>query len=251
VFDDFDHRIVNITDHRPWPLPRRPWVMMQTWNELLFAHWAVAPPVLAPVVPSVLTLDTYDGRAWIGVVPFLMTNVGVRGAGPVPGVSSFPELNVRTYVRVGHKPGVYFFSLDATNPVAVGAARLLRLPYFVASMDVDVEHEAVTYRSRRFGGHAEFDATYQPTGEPFHAEPGSLDAFLTERYCLYTTTRRGGIRRLDIHHPRWALRRAEADISRNTMTRPLGIEIAATPDLLHFSKRQDTVAWPPCRVRTP
>ena len=161
--------------HRPWPLPDRPWVMRQTWNDLLFAHWPVEAALLRPLVPRPFQLDTFDGTAWVGVVPFWMSGVTVRGVPPVPGLSRFPELNVRTYVTVDDRPGVYFFSLDAASRFAVwGARTLLNLPYFHAGMRVQ-SGAHVEYSSRRSNGHggAEFLAAYQPDGAPFHAATGT------------------------------------------------------------------------------
>ena len=113
--DAFDYGILNQTAHRPWPMPTSPWVMTQTWHDLLFAHWPVDGVRLRALVPAEFPLDLYDGQAWLGIVPFRMANVGPRGVPSLPGVSAFPELNVRTYVRVADRPGVYFFSLDAAS----------------------------------------------------------------------------------------------------------------------------------------
>jgi uncharacterized protein YqjF (DUF2071 family) len=227
-------------------LPDAPWIMTQTWHELLFAHWPVEVAALRERVPSGLPLDLYDGQAWLGIVPFHMTNVGPRGI-PLPAfVSSFPELNVRTYVSLGGKAGVYFFSLDAGSSVAVSTARLLfGLPYFSATMHTEERDGVIRYTSRRVGqlSQAEFTATYRPVSPPAPPVPGSLDHFLTERYCLYTADDSGRVRRLDIHHPRWALQRAEANIQVNTMADAAGIRLPSDLPLLHFSKRQDAVAW--------
>src|SRR4029434_453282 len=123
------------TSHRPWPLPRGPWIMAQTWHDLLFAHWPIPPEIMRALVPPQLTLDLFDGQCWLGIVPFWMSGVRGRGLPAIPGLSRFPELNVRTYVTLGKKPGVYFFSLDAANIPAVCAARTFyHLPYFYASM---------------------------------------------------------------------------------------------------------------------
>src|SRR5258708_29962479 len=128
---DFRYEILRDTAHRPWPMPSAPWVMTQTWRDLLFAHWPIDEALLRARVPPTLAIDRFDGRAWVGVVPFEMTNVAPRLPGGRPRLPAFPELNVRTYVTVGGRPGVYFFSLDATNPIAVCAARAaFRLPYF-------------------------------------------------------------------------------------------------------------------------
>jgi len=223
--------------------------MRQAWHDLLFAHWPIDPAALRALIPGGLTLDLFDGRAWIGVVPFHMTGVTVRGVPALPWLSAFPEINVRTYVTAGRKPGVWFFSLDAARAVAVGAARtLLNLPYFTAWMHVLVMQDAVDYESRRKyarDGQAEFSAQYGPVGSPFKPLPESLEYFLTERYCLYGLTRGRRLFRLDIHHPPWELRQAEAVIRRNTMAEAAGIHLPAAAPVLHFARRQDMVGWPP------
>jgi uncharacterized protein len=247
---DFDQSILDHRSHRPWPMPQAPWVMTQTWHDLLFAHWPVAPRVLEGSVPPHFPIDVFDGAAWIGVVPFHMTNVAPRGVPAVPRLSAFPELNVRTYVRVGDRPGVYFFSLDAGSAVAVRAARmLLNLPYYAASMTVMSTAAGIEYHSRREGsGPATFAATYGPAGAPFFARAGSLEYFLTERYCLYNLDRRGKPYRLEIHHPPWPLQPARAGMLRHTMDAVNGLSLSPEPALLHFAKRQDMVAWLPARL---
>jgi uncharacterized protein len=245
---DFNAAILEDVVHRPWPMPDRPWVMTQTWRDLLFAHWPVDPEHLQAKVPPAFALDLFDGVAWIGVVPFRMTNVGPRGIPSLPGVSEFPELNVRTYVSAEGRPGVYFFSLDAGSALAVHAARkLLNLPYYLASMKVTPHGDGIDYQTRRDGANAtaEFSARYGPTGPAFAAARESLEYFLTERYCLYHIDRRGGPYRLEIHHPRWDLQLADAEFDRNTMAEASGIALPGRPPLLHYVKRQDTVAWMP------
>jgi hypothetical protein len=162
-------------------------------------------------------------------------------------MSAFPELNVRTYAQVGNKTGVFFFSLDATRALAVGAARtLFHLPYFTASMEVELQSNYVRYRSRRTSAGsppAEFVAEYHPTGPRFNAQHGSLEHFLTERYCLFTVNGAGEVLTVDIHHPPWPLQAAEASLSVNTMADAAGIRLPSVAPLLHFSKRQDMVAW--------
>ena len=248
---DFPTAIVMKAAHRPWPIPQRPWVMTQTWHDLLFAHWPVSVESLARVVPPPFELDLFEGRAWIGVVPFVMTNVAPRGVPALPGLSSFPELNVRTYVRVGGRAGVYFFSLDAASVLAVRAARLLlHLPYYWAAMTVGRSAAGMHYRSRRRGHAAphEFVATYEPVGPVFNAEPGSLEYFLTERYCLYGRDHRARPYRLEIHHPPWPLQRAAALIERNSMVSIDGLSLSAVAPFQHFAKRQDILAWLPTRL---
>jgi uncharacterized protein YqjF (DUF2071 family) len=224
--------------------------MTQSWHDLLFAHWPVERAVLDGKIPPPLELEAFDNRAWIGVVPFLMTNVGPRGV-PLPRVlSSFPEVNVRTYVRVADRPGVFFFSLDAGSALAVFAARsLLNLPYHAAEMRIVSEHSHTSFVSRRRQSAADLEATYGPAGPVFHAQPGTLDYFLTERYCLYGVSHFGAPYRLEIHHAPWPLQRAEATLTKNTLALASGLTLPSTPPLLHFAKRQDVVAWLPRRVR--
>lgn len=235
--------------HRPWPLPRRPWALAMQWLDLLFMHWPVPAAALRPHVPPALTLDRFDGAAWLGVVPFRMAGIRPHGLPAVPGLSAFPELNVRTYVVHDGKPGVWFFSLDAAQRLAVRLARwTYHLPYFDAAMRVDARGDAVHYASRRThrgSPPVAFHARYRPTGPA--AEPDDLGAFLTERYALYA----GDGRRLwrgDVHHRRWPLQPAEAEVPTNTMTHALGIDLPDRPPLLHFARRLDVVAWTARRV---
>ena len=228
-------------------MPQSAWIMTQTWHDLLFAHWPVDAQALRALIPAGFELDTFEREAWVGVVPFHMTNVAPRGIPALPWVSAFPELNVRTYVKVRGTPGVYFFSLDAGNAVAVGAARtLFHLPYFSAAMEVRERDGRIEYSSRRTSegvASAEFEARYGPTGPVSPPVPGTLEYFLTERYCLFTVDGSFRALRVDIHHPPWPLQAAEAEIRVNTMAAAAGIPLPTIVPLVHFSKRQDMVAW--------
>jgi uncharacterized protein YqjF (DUF2071 family) len=219
--------------------------MRQGWDDLLFAHWPVAYAALRPLVPPALTLETHDGSAWVGVVPFSMRRVRLLPLPELPGLSSFGELNVRTYVTDGARPGVYFFSLDASNLPAVVAARIgFHLPYFHARMRATTIGDETRYASARYGCRlARFRARYRPIGPPQPAPPGTLAYFLTERYCLYTTNRRGALLRVEIQHPPWPLQPAEAEIEVNGMAAAAGIALPDTAPLLHVSRRQDMVNW--------
>lgn len=234
-------------EHRPWPLPQPPWIMGQTWEGLLFAHWRVPEHELRTVVHPDVPIDTFDGSAWIGVTPFTVTGLHLRGTPPPPLAGSFGEINVRTYATIGGRPGVYFLSLDAASTAAVHAAReAFRIPYFRADVDAEQSDGRIRYRSERdqqSGPPAAFEAAYGPTGEPFQAEPGSFAHWSTERYCLYTLDEEQRIQRGDIHHPPWPLQDAAADIVRNSMTSPYGIELEGDP-VLHFAARQDVLFWP-------
>lgn len=237
------------TEHRPWPLPTSPWVMAQSWHDLLFAHWPIDAPKLRSHVPQQLEMDTFDGQAWIAVVPFRMSGVRWRWTPALPWLSAFPELNVRTYVTAGGKPGVWFFSLDARNPVAVAVARAwFHLPYFRARMKCEAVSERIQYVSERTPGSARvavLDANYRPRGPTFEPRPGTVEHFLTERYCLYAAGRSGNVFRGEIHHQPWRLQVAEAEIARNTMTEAAGLPLPRGKPLLHFARRQDVVVWSP------
>jgi len=217
--------------------------MQQTWNDLLFAHWPVAPDDLLPLIPSALRLDIFDGWCWVAVTPFHMTGVRGRWLPPIPGTSRFPELNVRTYVVYGGKPGVFFFSLDAASRTAVwGARAAYRLPYFYAHMSVSEDNDWFRYDSTR-NVSTVFRGRYRPVSSVQLRQPGTLEYWLTERYCLYTVVQ-GAVFRAEIHHEQWPLQDAEAEISANTMAGAAGIQLPYLPPILHFSKRLEVLIWP-------
>jgi uncharacterized protein YqjF (DUF2071 family) len=218
--------------------------MMQTWHDLLFAHWPIRQEQLRRLVPPQLPLDTFDGQCWVGVVPFWMSGVRARGVPPLPGLARFPELNVRTYVTYKGKPGVYFFSLDAANYFAVWAARtFFHLPYFHARMSVIHDKEKIQYSCRRRAGNAEFCGSYRAIAPPQFREQGSLADFLTARFCLYTVHDKR-VYRCEIHHLPWPLEDAEAEFERNTMAAAAGVTLPDSPPLLHFSQALDVLIWP-------
>ena len=235
------------TTYRPWPIPRQPWILFMHWHDLIFMHWPIPSETIREYIPPALTIDTFDGTAWIGIVPFRMTGVRPRLVPPLPGLSAFPELNVRTYVTAEGKPGVWFFSLDAGNPVAVEAARdVFHLNYYNAKMRCTPEDDGVYYRSVRTHAQAppaEFVGRYRPTGSVYHSTPGTLEHFLTARYCLYAADRKERVWRAEIHHARWPLQPAEAEIERNTMTEQIRLALPDTKPLLHFARSLDVVGW--------
>ncbi|GCE14743.1 YqjF family protein [Tengunoibacter tsumagoiensis] len=232
--------------HRSLPLPTQPWVMTQTWQELLFAHWPVNPSILRPLIPELLEIDLFEGEAWVGVVPFNMSNVHPRGLPAVKGLSAFPELNVRTYVRAHGVPGVYFFSLDAGNPIAVAIARsVFHLPYFNAIMRNQWEGERLHYcshRTHRGAARAEYEAFYRPLAPVALAQVHSIEYWLTERYALYTFSGTK-LYRGDIHHIQWPLQLAEAEILQNTMALAQGIVLPDTQPLFHYAEQQEVLVW--------
>ena len=209
-------------------------------------HWAVDAAALAPLLPAGMDVDTHEGKAYLGVVPFRMEGIRPRLTFDVPGLSAFPELNLRTYVTVGGVPGVWFFSLDAAQPIGVRLARtLFHLPYMDAKMWTRRQGAVVEYASLRTHAGAppaRFAAAYRPVGEVYTAQPGSLDDWLTGRYALYSADRHGHLYRGHIHHSPWPLQRAEAAISVNTMSEQIGLPLEGEAHLL-YSEALDVRAW--------
>jgi hypothetical protein len=246
------------TSYRPRPLPVGRWAMSQRWNDLLFAHWPAPAQTIAPLLPEGLEVDTYAGSAWLGVVPFWMDQIRVRGLPSIPGARSFPELNLRTYVRNQDTgtSGVYFFSLDARNLLAVWVAHsFFHLPYYWAEMSLEQrsEREFRFYSRRRFSRRpVVFKARYRglgPTRKLAESRAGSLEYFLTERYCLFSVNRAGQTVQAQIHHIPWPLEEAEADIERNDLAAAIGIELPAQEPVLHYSRRLAVYIWPAELVR--
>ena len=224
-------------------------LMYMRWHDLLFMHWPVPYESLRALIPSRLRLDTFEKEAWLGIVPFYMTGVRPRFVPPIPGISAFAELNVRTYVTADDKPGVWFFSLDAASKLAVRAARWgFHLPYFDAKMDVRRGDE-MRYRSTRTHRNAppaKLVMRYRPIGEAYHSKPGTLDHFLTHRLCLYSADKNGNVYRGDVDHAPWPLQPAEAEVEVNDMTREIDVKLPDCKPLLHFAKYLEVSAW---RVR--
>jgi hypothetical protein len=223
------------------------WAIAMTWHDLLFIHWPIHVDLVRPLIPPSLHIDTFDGKAWIGVVPFRMTGFRLRYIPWLPWISNFSELNVRTYVNQGEKHGVWFFSLDASNRLAVRGARwAFHLPYYDANISVSEETNSIRYKSTRIHRGApsvNFAAIYRPVGPVRHPAQGTIDHWLTERYCLYAADRDGRVYYGNIYHSHWPLQPAEAEIAINTMTEPLGLKFRKTRPLLHFSRRLEVVAW--------
>lgn len=186
-------------------------VMRQRWSNLLFLHWAVDPAVIRSRLPKGLHVDLFEDKAWIGIVPFSMERVHPVGLPPLPLVSWFLELNVRTYVHDDTgRPGVWFFSLDCNQPVAVEVARrFFHLPYQHARMSAEFHGREILYTSRRKGSEAVSRFRYRP---PIQAEPArdrTLEWFLVERYLLFTTDRSGRIRRGRVYHTPYRIEQAQ------------------------------------------
>ena len=228
-------------------------VLRMRWHDLLFAHWPIEADVLRPLIPAALKVDTFDGSAWIGLVPFRMSQVGPVGGPTPPILGRFGEVNLRTYVRHGGRSGIWFFSLDAASVLTViGARTWFHLPYRLAAVSCRVGADgSVAYRSRRAfagSGGARLSAAYRPTG-PIEAAPaGSINAFLTDRPSLFAADRRGRVYRADVHHERWPLQPAEAEIREESLIAAAGLTRPGGEPVLSFAKRLDVVASWPVRI---
>lgn len=218
-------------------------LLSMRWEDVLFAHWPVAPGVVAATLPDGLDVDTYDGDTYLGVVGFRMQSIRPRGA---PVGLSFPELNLRTYVRGDEGGGVYFYNLDADDRIGVTLARgLFQLPYYRAEMRVEDGAAGIRFRSRRVhhdAPSARFDATYRPTGGDERASTDSLDAFLTERYRFYTESDGGRLYRGDIDHPPWDLTDATLTVRENTLFEANGFDHPDGEPRVRYSSGIDVTA---------
>jgi uncharacterized protein YqjF (DUF2071 family) len=229
--------LLKSTGHRPWAPPSEPWLMTQIWYDLLFAHWPVPLETLRSLIPPGLPLDTFEGQAWLSITPFHLS-IQPRA---LPLRQHFPELNCRTYVTLAGKPGIFFFSLDAGSRTAVwGARTFYRLPYYHAKMRVKKQGSCFVYDSRR--GAAQFQASYQPEGAVHRSSPGTLEHWLSERYCLYTTHQNKPYR-AEIHHLPWPLQPASAAIRHNTIAEAAGIELPSVPPVLAFARELEVLVW--------
>lgn len=249
-------------EHRPWPPPDAQWLLSQSWNDLFMLHYAVEPATLRRLVPDGLTLELYDGAAWLTVMAFAASHVRPSGVPPLPRLSFFPQINLRTYVTAQDKPGVYYLSVDCGNLSAVWFARMFfRLEYWHASIQVTGAtvraprdgDGLLHYRARRLHGPsssqgpARLDVDYAPLGEARQARPRTLDHFLAERYCVYS--RRGErYYRIEVHHQPWPLQRAAVDVHANTLAAPLGLSLPLPPQLTHFSRSIKLLSWAPERL---
>ena len=246
------------TSHKPRPLPAGRWAMTQRWNDLLFAHWPVPTRNMETLLPDWLEADTYQGSAWLGAVPFWLDRIKIRGVPSLPGLRSFPDLNLRTYVRDQHTgtPGVYFFSLDASNLLAVVAAHAFyHLPCHWAEMRLEQrsEREFSFYSRRRFSSKPViFKARYRgmgPERKLAEGRAGTLEYFLMERSCLFSRNRFGQAERANLHHVPWPLEQAEAEIERNDLAASIGIQLPDQEPVLHYSRRLAVYVWPAELVR--
>ncbi|ACL64999.1 conserved hypothetical protein [Anaeromyxobacter dehalogenans 2CP-1] len=225
----------------------RPVAGWQRWEEILFLHWSVDPAALRPLVDERLELDLADGRAWVSLTPFTMRDARVRGLPHLPLLTTFHEVNLRTYVRLGGVPGIWFFSLDAASAPAAALARAtLGLPYEWADVDRGLEAGRRWYRSRRrgLGGRAAVLEAGWGDGDAMPDPPGALDEFLADRHALYSTLA-GALIRVRVRHAPWRLRQVRLDALAQTVTRAAGVEVAERPALARASDGVDVQVLAP------
>ncbi len=239
------HPAFQSIDHRPWPLPIKAWAWQQSWLDLAFLHFRVSRWDVRPLLPPEVTLQEFDGSAWVAVVPFRMTGIGRR---PIPNFTllpSFPELNLRTYVEVDGVPGVWFFSLDADNwPIVLGGQGIYNLPYFKADMQLEKNDGWFECTSSRRKSDVGFKGRYRPIGEAFIAESGTFEAWATERYCLYSQSRKGDVYRVEVHHVPWPLQPAEAKIESCDLFSAAGFTPLDLAPVCHYSAGVQVVSYP-------
>ena len=231
--------------------PDAPVVMRQDWHHLLFLHWEVPPQELQRLIAPELAIDTFDGNAYVGLVPFTLSGVRPLLTPPLPWISSFHEINVRTYVHLdGRDPGVWFFSLDASSVIAVAAARAAyHLPYFHASMEFAASSEQIDFKSRRDDPRGTTPAMsrirYKPMdGIVRQAAPGTIEHFLLERYILYTTDDEHRLRRARVHHQPYPIQRADVLDFEETMIWAAGIRRPQSAPLRHYASEVNVKVYP-------
>jgi uncharacterized protein YqjF (DUF2071 family) len=239
---------LNETKHRPFPLPKSPWILTQVWNDMLFLHYQIDPTLLRSYVPEELEIDLYEGKAWISIIPFKITKMRARGLPHFPYLHTYLELNVRTYVKYKGVPGIYFFSLDADKLLAVLGAQVgLGLPYKKAHMYFQQERDQFYFQSVRESSKQTYqlDVQYERKQILYEPLPDSLDFWLLERYSMYSILGNLIIRG-DIHHDQWKVSMVHAHISTNTMLDFLQDEkLDPTPQHMHYSRRKRFLFFPP------
>jgi hypothetical protein len=226
------------TAHRPWPLPEAPWAQAQTRRDVLLAYWPVALGELARLLPPELAVDTFGGEAWLGISAYRVTGLRVRGLPPLPGLSSFPQLEVFACVTLDDRPGVWLCSLETPKGLIVEAVkRAHRLPAYRARVSAVPAAGGIRFEVDRDG--LELRTWYAGVGAAAAPQPGTLEAFLAERFALYTADG-GRLYRAELHHPPWLLRRADVTVETATLS-PLALEGAPAA---WYAEVQDVLLWP-------
>ncbi|MFD0770574.1 YqjF family protein [Bacillus sp. CGMCC 1.60114] len=239
--------LLNDIIHRPFPISSKKWIMRQTWRNVFFLHWPIRPEALRPHIPAPLQMDTFDHYAWLGIVAFVMGGIYPRNFPFISITPRFSEVNVRTYVQYDGKPGVYFLSLDVQNWASYTIAkRWYRLPYYPAQISFQNEDKTIHCQSIRKGKintQIAFNGSFIPSPEVNFANTGTIDHWLTERYCLYSADKRGNIYCGEIHHSPWPLQKIETEIGMNTLFSPFHSGLSKEKPISHFSKGIDSLIW--------
>ncbi|RAH14894.1 MAG: hypothetical protein CMB56_004315 [Methanobacteriota archaeon] len=232
-------------DHLPFPMPKRPHSLVQQWRYLSFLHWEVDSEKLKAYIPEGLEIDFFNGKSYVGVIPFMMKNVRPRLLPSVPGISTFPEFNIRTYVTKNGKPGVLFLTLDAKSRITCFyAPRAYGLPYNYAKCQLKIEENYYSWKSKRSKNGYELEGSCIAVGEELQAKSGSLEEFLFERYSLYVEHKKSTRMAYTLHDP-WKFRLAKAELKTNSFVESfnLGIKDPLTPDLVHISDGVYVHTW--------
>ena len=238
--------VAEVRERSPIPTPEGHWIQGQRWEDLLFCSWPLSVDAIRPLVPSHLDVDTHDGTAWISVVPMWMEDAHFYRLPPLPFISTFPEVNLRTYVRSDGIPGVWFLSLDTESRINVAIARYgFQLPYYFARVSMQRGGNAFRFHSVRPGGEAELDVEYRAEGDLFEPKDGSLEYFLTERYSMYCSMRGGKLFRGDIQHTPWELRPATMELRRHALLEAMGVKVGGEDPVVFYSPATDVVLWKP------
>jgi hypothetical protein len=233
-------------ERSPIPTPEGHWIQGQRWEDLLFCSWPLSVDAIRSLVPEALEIDTFDGTAWVSVVPMWMEDAHFYRLPPLPFISTFPEVNLRTYVTADGIPGVWFLSLDTESRINVAIARYgFQLPYFFARCAMQRGGDVFRFHSVRPGGEAELDVEYRAEGDRFEPREGTLEHFLTERYSMYCTMRSGKLFRGDIQHTPWELRRATMDLRVNDLPGAMGVKLGGEDPVVFYSPATDVVLWKP------
>lgn len=239
--------LMNEVVHSSWSLPSKYWIMQQNWRNLLFLHWPIPPEKLRPHIPSSLQIDTFNGSAWLGVILFVLEGIYPRGISFFSLTPKFPEINVRTYVKYDGKPGIYFLSIDVANWASLKIAkRWYRLPYHSAQISIRKEGKTFHCHSIRKGNANTpilFEGKYVPVSEVFFPKEGTLEHWLTERYCLYSSNNGVNIYCGEIHHQPWPLQKAKIEIVRNTLFTPFHFDLSEVKPIAHYSTGVDSLMW--------
>jgi len=230
--------------HLPFPMPNRSFALSQEWRDLTFMHWKVDPKRLKPHLPDGLEIDFFQGDAYVGVIPFVMKNVRPKSLPSVPGISTFAEFNIRTYVVKDGQPGVFFLTLDAKSLMTCFyAPRAYGLAYRYAKAKVKKQGETLHWHSRRTSDGVQLIGSSTPSGSIQTADSATLEHFLFERYCLYTE-HKGCLRRAYVYHQPWNFHEAEVNLETNSLLESydMGLDVLA-PDLVHYSKGLPVKTW--------